>query len=69
MQQSEKPYQLEIIIRGTKCPVCKKYHLKMSPSGFISCECGYICDNLHCYVAGIRLNTDLDFYVHKKYKE
>lgn len=69
MHQSEKTYQLEIIIKKTKCPICNQYHLHMSPSGVITCECGFICDNLHSYVAGVHLNNDLDFYVYKIYKK
>ena len=69
MHQDNYAYKLEIDISETKCPVCKRYHLKMSQSGLITCRCGYVCDNTHNYVAGVLLDNDLDFAIVKKYKE
>ena len=65
MHQQKYAYKLEIDITKTKCPVCKRYHLKMSQSGLITCQCGFICDNTHNYVAGVRLDNDLDFKINK----
>lgn len=69
MHQQKYAYKLEIDITETRCPVCKRYHLKMSQSGLITCRCGFICDNAHNYVAGVRLENDLDFKIIKTKKE
>lgn len=69
MHQQKYAYKLEIDITETRCPVCKRYHLKMSQSGLITCQCGFICDNTHNYVAGVRLDNDLDFKIIKTKKE
>lgn len=37
----------------------------MSQSGIITCRCGFLCDNTHPYVAGVKLDNDLDFKVNK----
>ena len=65
MHQQKYAYKLEIDITETRCPVCKRYHLRMSQSGLITCRCGYVCDNTHNYVAGVRLDNDLDFKINK----
>ena len=65
MHQQKYAYKLEIDITETRCPVCKRYHLRMSQSGLITCRCGFICDNTHNYVAGVRLDNDLDFKINK----
>lgn len=65
MHQEKYAYKLEIDITETRCPVCKRYHLRMSQSGLITCRCGFICDNTHNYVAGVRLDNDLDFKINK----
>ena len=69
MHQQKYAYKLEIVIEATRCPVCNQYHLKMSQSGLITCQCGFILDNTHNYVAGARLDNDLDFHIEKKYKD
>lgn len=65
MHQELYAYKLEIDIRETKCPVCNRYHLRMSQSGIITCKCGFLCDNTHPYVAGVKLDNDLDFHINK----
>lgn len=69
MHQQKYAYKLEIDITETRCPVCNQYHLKMSTSGLITCRCGFICDNTHNYVSGVKLDNDLDFHIEKKYKD
>ena len=69
MHQIKYAYKLEINIQETRCPVCNRYHLRMSQSGVITCQCGYICDNLHPYVAGVLVNNNLDFKIERKNKE
>ena len=58
MHQQKYAYKLENDITETRCPVCKRYHLRMSQSGLITCRCGFICDNTHNYVAGVRLDKN-----------
>ena len=65
MHQIKYAYKLEIDIKKTRCPVCNRYHLRMSESGLITCKCGFILDNTHDYVAGARLDNDLDFKINK----
>ena len=69
MHQIKYAYKLEIDIKKTRCPVCNRYHLRMSESGLITCKCGFICDNAHDYVAGARLDNDLDFHIEKIHKD
>lgn len=69
MHQNKYAYKLEINIKETRCPVCKRYHLHMSEAGLITCQCGFIADNTHQYVAGAKLNNTLNFKIEKKYKE
>ena len=63
--QQKYAYKLEIDITETKCPVCHRFHLRMSESGVITCRCGYVLDNSHDYVAGIHINKPPRFKINK----
>lgn len=65
IHQENNAYKLEIVINDTKCPVCNHYALRMNSIGVITCKCGFISDNLHEYVAGFKLNNDLNFKIIK----
>lgn len=65
LHQEQYAYKLEINIKETICPVCHHKNLKMNGDGGISCRCGFISSIVHEYVAGIRVDNDLDFKIEK----